>query len=615
MFVKLKSLVFGFEEYEKTKIEIRFAEIKQLLNNIEINSLSDFEILEECLYKIREQLRIKSSNINSSIRKGVIKKKEIIFVIESLNEKKYNFLKKVFKLIETQSDENKQFEKNIKNQDTHLEDVDNHSKIQNSLDNRRVENLENKNFSEASIEQEKLDEKNKNNFNKEEYKEIKEKNPIEKLDENDKYISMENIFEDFPKKNKKEKFIETKIEILKNSDFQIFLENGKEIFILINFTEKINYSIIKIFASLLFDTYHCHGTNILIENNKVLIIARFMNDNLINLPKINSNIDKVYSKLIENKNEINQNLGEKIDKSQIKQEKNEEFLEINNPQIKQENTLKIKEDSLDDLLSSLDKKKKNNKVIEEKEERKIVFLKEDEDDSKIITEKKENEIKEEEIILEKNKIDSNIKNEEKFNSKENIFDDEKKISLEENKIKEKEIILEKNKIDSNIKNEEKFLIYGDDKIKVILDENSKILGKIDIYSQNKEKIKNLNEGDLSYMMIFSKVFASVLFEVKDSQGTNIIWNHNDSKISIITRNENDNLNLKWELTQASSDFLDKVKDRLFEEMHKGIKKEEKINIFKEEKAKIGEVKKEETHSLEELQEKAKNLLEAIRKIP
>jgi hypothetical protein len=64
----LKNLVFGLGGYEKVKIDSRFEEIITILPSIQIKELTDFETIEKCIYKLKEHLRIKSSNVNRLIR-------------------------------------------------------------------------------------------------------------------------------------------------------------------------------------------------------------------------------------------------------------------------------------------------------------------------------------------------------------------------------------------------------------------------------------------------------------------------------------------------------------------------------------------------------------------
>ena len=68
MFDKLYKLIFGLEEYSKTKIELRIELAQELVNDLEVNSIEDFDVLESCIYKIKDQLRVKSSNLNNVIR-------------------------------------------------------------------------------------------------------------------------------------------------------------------------------------------------------------------------------------------------------------------------------------------------------------------------------------------------------------------------------------------------------------------------------------------------------------------------------------------------------------------------------------------------------------------
>lgn len=100
MITHLEELVFGLNSYEKAKIEDRYLEIySQLtaLSSYEVSTLEEFEILEKCRFKIKEQLRVKSSNLNTIIKKKNKLNLDIMTsIIEALDLKRLQVLQKIF---------------------------------------------------------------------------------------------------------------------------------------------------------------------------------------------------------------------------------------------------------------------------------------------------------------------------------------------------------------------------------------------------------------------------------------------------------------------------------------------------------------------------------------
>ena len=93
---ELQDLIFGLNIYEKTKIEERYEKVEELISQLSISTTQEFEILESCIFKIKEQLRIKSSNLNSLIQKRKLTKKRITEIISQLEEIKYEVIQFAF---------------------------------------------------------------------------------------------------------------------------------------------------------------------------------------------------------------------------------------------------------------------------------------------------------------------------------------------------------------------------------------------------------------------------------------------------------------------------------------------------------------------------------------
>ncbi len=80
---KIINIIYGLREYSKIPYEVRFSLVKDLIS---IKSISE-ETANKIIYKLEEQLRIRTSNLNRAINnpKRKITKKEVIEFIEFLN--------------------------------------------------------------------------------------------------------------------------------------------------------------------------------------------------------------------------------------------------------------------------------------------------------------------------------------------------------------------------------------------------------------------------------------------------------------------------------------------------------------------------------------------------
>lgn len=168
-----------------------------------------------------------------------------------------------------------------------------------------------------------------------------------------------------------------------------------------------------------------------------------------------------------------------------------------------------------------------------------------------------------------------------------------------------------------------FTLYEDDIIRVYLDEYSEVPGEMVIESVKDTALKAMDDNDISYITLFSKIFASTIFEVGQAQGTNIIGSFNDTFIRIVPRYTNDNIALKWDSKKASDEFLDQIQKRLIDEMTKELTKEEPQQEEREESS--GDLEKEiektpqessgSQAEFEEKKEKLNQILKALKRIP
>lgn len=462
----LRDLVFGIGGYDKVKIDARFEEIILVLPNIQLTQLSDFEILEECLYKLKEQLRVKSSNLNRVIREhNSLNKKKVNFVIDALEKKKFDFLNNAFTLMKESSSEP------IQQPEVHHE--------------------------------------------------------VEKVEHETVYVPK------FEKSNE--------ILILENKDVKIELHNGTIPYLSVLFTEEVDYSLLKNLASQVFEIQQVQGTNIIVSDKRALIIGRQVNDNLITIPRIESDLEEIYNKI------------------KAKDNKEEEYREITEPKQTMQ-TKKKEEDSLDALLSGIENKKTD------------------------LTPKP-------------------IPNED---LDQPVIERGKEVEIEKKHVLNNEIeIIEKTKEEQNIEISDNPLeIYRDEHIYAVFNLESSVLGEVLVKPTSNQKITELNESELSYIAIFSKVFGTILFETLNAHGTNLIWDFNGDAFRIVPRYQDDKLKVNWEPKHTSDDFLEQLKNKLLETMR------HEISTPSEEIDKKMEVVNNSNSS-----ERARYILDSLNRIP
>ena len=501
MLDKLKSLVFGFDEYEKAKIDERFLQINVIINDLEIREIKDFEILETVIFKIKELLRVKSSNLNAIIKnpKKKLNKKQVFTIVEELDKIKYNFLKKAFLAIENEKDKYQE----------------------------------------------------KSSFN-EEFK-IKEK-------ENN-YINTQKVEEE----------ILDKLEVYKNENFMLSVSNGKIPYLFFNFYNDVDYVLVKNLTSIFFEIHGMAGTNVIVEGNSALIIPRNENDNLFSMPRVDVNVDEIYNLLSQNMN--------KQSSTQNTATKQKEFIEIGDESIKRVNTSHKEDDSLDALLNGVEKKDFSVMHHSNQKDDEIKFEKSDS------------------IEIQKN------------NSKkvEPEIEIEREIKEKEIKVEEKQIEEVEQPIHKSINGIE---IFRDQNIICYLNKYSKVSGELVIENVAGLKLKDLEDAKLTYMFMFAKALGGVLFEVKEAHGTNIVSDFEDSCIRIVPRYQDDNVGLNWNLTQVEDSALEKVKHLLLSSMNSALENSKKSQ---EEKVQEKQIESQEDNS--RVKEKAKHILQSLRRIP
>lgn len=283
-----------------------------------------------------------------------------------------------------------------------------------------------------------------------------------------KYNFLKKTFENNIQEDKKKSISRNKemILIIENDIYNVFIQNTKPQFIQINFLKKIEFGIIKIILSLLYNNLDFKNYNIQIRNNQICIIKREYNDNLfIFKRKEKSDLKKILDIL----------------KEKLKEKEQNDYIPIEN---KKEEVFKKQKPNLDDILL-------NSKDVG-------VFHRED-----------------------NNKLDNKIE-----------IEPSKKIEIEFSE--NNEDMTYTDKLDNN-----NISIYKDETITVILSKSAKVFGTIEMNLNNKLIFKKVKREDFTYLLIFTKIFASILFQTLECDGTNINYNLKNNKLFIVPRYKDD----------------------------------------------------------------------------
>ena len=194
-----------------------------------------------------------------------------------------------------------------------------------------------------------------------------------------------------------------------------------------------------------------------------------------------------------------------------------------------------------------------------------------------------------------------------------IFNDEITIIKEESPQEKQDNLVEETSSSST----NAYQIYQDDQIVVQLNQSSKVLGEILISHKSGKSYGELNESELSYISIFTKIFSSVLFETLQAHGTNVFWSTKEKSLHIVPRFQEDKLNFEWKPTQHSEEFLEQIKSKLLSIMGATLSntsQEQSNNQEKKVKASSEDKSIDEKEDISK-KNKAKYILEELRKIP
>jgi len=128
------------------------------------------------------------------------------------------------------------------------------------------------------------------------------------------------------------------------------------------------------------------------------------------------------------------------------------------------------------------------------------------------------------------------------------------------------------KICEILENKDTRKVYEDEMVIAFIPEKPCCEGHIKVCSKDhKENLEDLGDGVIEHIFFLASFSSSVVFEVVEAQGTNIIMNNGNFDsgnehvvIDIVPRKDGDDIDFKWEPKQIdqteNSDAFEKIKD-------------------------------------------------------
>jgi len=533
----IKKIIFGTEEYSKVPFETRFKIVTNYLNNLTKNNLNNInkDTIKEIIYKIKELLRIKSSNLNKAIRNPnrKITKKDVLNFI--------NFLGGIVKINRDEEIISNTYNSKLSERDNSTNFTTNSRKVDTSdyYISKSSDKINNENNEVVDF---KVENKNKKEDVSADINDIEK--DIKKSSGN--VIGRYNL--------KKEIFFEGHKIVFKDSYLEI--------------ERSVDLSYIKRLLSLIKESID--NFNIIIKNSKTIIVPRLFKDDILELNyELSKNskdesLNSTFEKLKDSDVKSNEDLSEKGDDVKAnnfeKIEKNREKL------VKKFEEAK----SLDELINNFEEKKeKNDKVLDLSDKEPVEIKTKAERDIEL-----NKEVKDEILdFVPKNR--------------------ETKIEVE----KDEPIKVEEKKILDEIK--DKYLIFEDEFIKISLKEKLP-LGTIEIILR-KDDLEAFNYG-----FIYSKYLSSLIFQIVKCEGTNIIFKN--LKFTIYPRFNNDNV-VVLPQKEATPDALLTIFKKLTEKIEE---KKEEIN---DKNINNNEIKIEKKDEKSDVKDRARLILEKLKRIP
>lgn len=129
-------------------------------------------------------------------------------------------------------------------------------------------------------------------------------------------------------------------------------------------------------------------------------------------------------------------------------------------------------------------------------------------------------------------------------------------------------------------------VYEDNLVVVAAPEKAAAKGHLVVIPKKQVKsVEDLSEDELEHIFYVSSYSATMIFELLQAQGTNIISNEfgEEFYIEIIARTQDDNLDFQWKPKQVPTPEMDSVMSSISGKIMIGAESESKKDIKKEKK--------------------------------
>ncbi|MCH8520213.1 MAG: hypothetical protein LAT82_05670 [Nanoarchaeota archaeon] len=567
MITQLEELVFGLETYEKVKIEDRYLEIYSLIQhskNLEVSNIEEYEILEKCLFKIKELLRVKSSNLNSIIKKKNKLTFEIIStIIQTLELKRKDVLKNAFFSISSINPSNDNILENVSNNN-------NYNLNGSSTNTTIIPNLQSSPIQEENLE-------------------VQEENVNNKNVDNNTILELHNLqFSKVGKVSVKYNYNDLNFQFSKKILDYMF-QTSKFQATMLYIHSVINY------ISNLNSSQHFKNHNLVQEHIGIINSKEIYNPILApRNEKGEIDNEQVFSQIMGFKsfnddikfNSIQESSSKNSLKDEIKEHlhsSKSEYVNINHS-IEGINTHRDEEENLEKLISSQTSTHTKHNFKEFEEDTKNHLKINDEIPIEIEVEKNngiEVEKKSKDELAKELKLSQVVaSNLEDDGEKIEVYKEEKhnggidnKNNFEDNNNIQKDTKLYNNtfEVETFEENKDILKIFDDEEIMISLLEYSKNIGTLQIDLKN----KNPTINSYAHSFLFSKYFLQAIFEAVQPQATMFVTSHYNSNSFLIPRFLEDGV-FEFQGSPASNENLDLIQTQIYQTMADELQNLEKI---------------------------------------
>ncbi|MFP4402456.1 MAG: hypothetical protein ACLFPL_04460 [Candidatus Nanoarchaeia archaeon] len=554
MISQLEELVYGAHNFEKVKLEERYLQISVLVEHIYPQNIKEFEIMEKCLYKIKEQLRVKSSNLNTIIKKNnKLSLSTVQHIISVLESRRFEILQLAFS-----KNPKSPKHSSILNTNSNINQIEDESEDSTVLSQYTTEQQSHNSSSKINNN---FGEVNHNLQNKISTNEISTNNKLNNYNENKNITE-----EDFSLSTIGQVCINTK-------SFENLFSRTKKI------------------LTLLFDTQYYVATMLYIPsiftNTSPAQMIGISQHSQINNPLLMSRnpqfakeINAIHNAIISHKQ---QSSHASINNQTIKEEKSKEDYVVLERAVPQMQTLREDEDTLESLIQS------NPSTHTQ-----YFNAKNFQYDDQTITLTTGNDIE-----FEKKEVAK----EEKANIEDNIQPYSDTTNNSSSKEEAVQGILPKN------------ALYSDENVEVSLTSNPNQMGQMELTLKDTPSLSQASQSVLIHSILSAKIFLETIFQTFDAQGTMLVESLNSSKIHLLPRYSDDTIflfNGQSKSDEVLTQIQQKIHARMMQELKSEQNNKQSQTIYKEETVETNNSSSSSQNSTKD--KRARYLLSSLRRL-